>query len=103
MGGVGAWRESEKKKYDRANGIGEFEPEAEESDDADCEYDSQGEELPEEEVEYRKSEKRRLRQEALDAADLPAVEERQDATDGSGGGRTRVWEEKGEDDDVRML
>ena len=56
MGGVQAWRDSEKQKYERSNGMGEFaEPEVE--DDADCDFDSQGEELPEDEQEYRKKEK----------------------------------------------
>ena len=69
MGGVAAWREGEKRKYDRSNGLGDFAQESEQDDDADCEFDSQGEELPEAEQEHRKREKRRLKQEALDAAD----------------------------------
>ncbi|KAL1589597.1 hypothetical protein WHR41_01702 [Cladosporium halotolerans] len=92
MGGVEAWRESEKQKYERANGIGEFaEPEVE--DDADCEFDSQGEELPEEEQEYRKKEKRRIKQEAMDAADVdePVGEEP--------AGSKQVWQQIGSDDD----
>jgi Swi5-dependent recombination DNA repair protein 1 len=95
MGGVEAWRDSEKQKYERSNGIGEFaEPEVE--DDADCEFDSQGEELPEDEQEYRKKEKRRLRYEAIEAAD---VDERvvEDQT-----GPKQVWQQTGSDDDVSM-
>jgi Swi5-dependent recombination DNA repair protein 1 len=95
MGGVEAWRDSEKQKYERSNGIGEFaEPEVE--DDADCEFDSQGEELPEDEQEYRKKEKRRLRYEAMEAAD---VDERvvEDQT-----GPKQVWQQTGSDDDVSM-
>lgn len=96
MGGVAAWRESEKAKYDRANGQGDFAPDPEETkdDDADCEFDSQGEELPEEEQEFRKSEKRRARKEAEDAADVPERDEAQS------GGMTRVWQETGQDDDA---
>jgi Swi5-dependent recombination DNA repair protein 1 len=96
MGGVQAWRDSEKQKYERSNGMGEFaEPEIE--DDGDCEFDSQGEELPEDEQEYRKKEKRRVRREAEEAADVdePVVE---DAT-----GPTPVWQQGGGDDDVSLL
>jgi Swi5-dependent recombination DNA repair protein 1 len=96
MGGVQAWRDSEKQKYERSNGMREFaEPEVE--DDADCEFDSQGEELPEDEQEYRKKEKRRARREAEEAADVdePVVE---DAT-----GPTPVWQQGGGDDDVSRL
>jgi len=95
MGGVEAWRDSEKQKYERSNGIGEFaEPEVE--DDADCEFDSQGEELPEDEQEYRKKEKRRLKHEAMEAAD---VDERvvEDQT-----GPKQVWQQTGSDDDVSL-
>lgn len=95
MGGVEAWRDSEKQKYERSNGIGEFaEPEVE--DDADCEFDSQGEELPEDEQEYRKKEKRRLKQEAMESAD---VDERvvEDDT-----GPKQVWQQTGNGDDVSV-
>lgn len=95
MGGVEAWRDSEKQKYERSNGIGEFaEPEVE--DDADCEFDSQGEELPEDEQEYRKKKKRRLKQEAMEAAD---VDERvvEDDT-----GPKQVWQQTGNGDDVSI-
>ena len=95
MGGVEAWRDSEKQKYERSNGIGEFaEPEVE--NDADCEFDSQGEELPEDEQEYRKKEKRRLKHEAMEAAD---VDERvvEDQT-----GPKQVWQQTGSDDDVSV-
>ena len=66
-------------------------------DDADCEFDSQGEELPEDEQEYRKKEKRRVRREAEEAADVdePVVE---DAT-----GPPPVWQQGGGDDDVSSL
>lgn len=93
MGGVEAWRDSERQKYERSNGMGEFaEPEVE--DDADCEFDSQGEELPEDEQEYRKKEKRRLQREAMEAAD---VDERvvEDDT-----GPKQVWQQTGDGDDV---
>ncbi|GAB7322039.1 hypothetical protein MBLNU13_g03088t1 [Cladosporium sp. NU13] len=92
MGGVEAWRDSEKQKYERSNGIGEFaEPEVE--DDADCEFDSQGEELPEDEQKYRKREKRRLKQETMEAAD---IDERvvEDET-----GPKQVWQQTGNGDD----
>lgn len=93
MGGVEAWRDSEKQKYERSNGIGEF-AELEVEDDADCEFDSQGEELPEDEQEYRKKEKRRLKQEAIEAAD---IDERvvEDDT-----GPKQVWQQTGNGDDV---
>lgn len=95
MGGVEAWRESEKQKFDRANGIGEYaEPEVE--DDADCEFDSQGEELPEEEQEYRKKEKRRLKQEALEAADIDKDIEKEPASS------SHAWQQVGSDDDVSI-
>ena len=96
MGGVQAWRDSEKQKYERSNGMGEF-AELEVEDDADCEFDSQGEELPEDEQEYRKKEKRRVRREAEEAADVdePVVE---DAT-----GPPPVWQQGGGDDDVSSL
>lgn len=95
MGGVEAWRDSEKQKYERSNGIGEFaEPEVE--DDADCEFDSQGEELPEDEQEYRKKEKRRLKQEAMEAAD---VDERVVEYDT---GPKQVWQQTGNGDDVSL-
>jgi len=95
MGGVEAWRDSEKQKYERSNGMGEFaEPEVE--DDADCEFDSQGEELPEDEQDYRKKEKRRLKHEAMEAAD---VDERivEDDT-----GPKQVWQQTGSGDDVSI-
>ncbi|RMZ10044.1 hypothetical protein D0860_03975 [Hortaea werneckii] len=97
MGGVAAWRESEKQKFERSHGMGAFAPEPEESDDADCEFDSQGEELPEKEQEFRKAEKRRVKQEALDAADLPSAMEQQ--IGGSEGGKKMVWQEEVKDDD----
>lgn len=101
MGGVAAWRDSEKQKYDRQNGLGEF---AEEDkvgdDDADCEFDSQGEELPEDEQEWRKSEKARVRREAEEAAE---GEGRCEGEEGEEGGRKEVWMEGGGDDDVSYL
>lgn len=96
MGGVAAWRESEKRKYDRSNGLGEFAQEVEESDDADCEFDSQGEELPEEEQEYRKALKRQARREMRDAADVEEV-----GPEDEGERREKaVWQEPGGEDDV---
>lgn len=96
MGGVAAWRESEKKKNDRFGG---FEKEAEvEDDDADCEFDSQGEELPEEEQEWRKKEKARVRQEARDAMEDDMVEGGE--LEEGAAGKSKVWEEPGGDDDV---
>ena len=96
MGGVQAWRDSEKQKYERSSGMGEY-AEPEKVDDADCEFDSQGEELPEDEQEYRKAEKRRVRREAEEAADVdePVAEE---AT-----GPAPVWQQGGGDDDVSSL
>jgi Swi5-dependent recombination DNA repair protein 1 len=96
MGGVEAWRDSERQKYERSNGIGEYaEPEVE--DYADCEFDSQGEELPEEEQEYRKKEKRNLRREAMEAADVDErIDEDQTAP-------KQVWQQTGNDDDVSSV
>ena len=97
MGGVAAWREMEKKKHDRSHGLGDFaEPEMVD-DDADCEFDSQGEELPEDEQEYRKKLKRKARQEAMEAMDEPD-EPRQPASV-----KNEVWQEPGKDDDVSVL
>lgn len=99
MGGVAAWREMEKKKYERANGMGEFAPQEEkaEDDDADCEFDSEGEELPEEEQEYRKKMKRKALQEMRDAADEPDVPEVDSSTQ-----KGQVWQEDGKEDDVSV-
>ncbi|KAK4543912.1 hypothetical protein LTR36_004686 [Oleoguttula mirabilis] len=99
MGGVAAWRESEKKKFERSHGLGDFAPEPEVEDDADCEFDSQGEELPEEEQEFRKKEKRRVRREAMDAADVGDAREEVGAA-GGGDGKAKVWQEGGGDDDA---
>ena len=98
MGGVAAWREGEKRKYDRSNGLGDFAQEPEQDDDADCEFDSQGEELAEAEQEHRKREKRRLKQEAVDAADSPGREFTE-----AGSGKAEIWQEPGNDDDVSTL
>ncbi|KAK4503553.1 hypothetical protein PRZ48_004468 [Zasmidium cellare] len=97
MGGVAAWRDMEKRKYERANGLGEFAPQEEEQgdDDADCEFDSEGEELPEEEQEWRKKVKRQALQEARDAADVPDEPEVDISAQ-----KTRVWQEDGKDDDT---
>lgn len=96
MGGAAAWRESEKKKHDRSNGLGEFAQEAEESDYADCEFDSEGEELPDDEQEYRKKEKKRAKQEMRDAAEVEVPVEEE------GTRKTQVWQEGGDDDDVSL-
>ena len=98
MGGVAAWRESEKNKYERSNGLGEFNQEEEADDDADCEFDSQGEELPEEEQEWRKKEKARVKKERQEAMeDEGGGDEVQE-----GAGKTQVWQEAGNDDDVSV-
>ncbi|KAK4626219.1 uncharacterized protein CLAFUR5_12081 [Fulvia fulva] len=96
MGGVAAWREMEKRKHDRAHGMGDFaQEEQQEDDDADCEFDSQGEELPEEEQEYRKKMKRQAKKEMMDAADVPdEVEVDPNAQ------KSKVWQEEGKDDDT---
>ena len=94
MGGTQAWRDSERAKFERRSGFGREEA-GEEEDDADCEFDSQGEELPEGEVEWRKKQKRRARREAEDAADVDVGEVEEDA-----GGTKQVWMEQGGDDDV---
>ncbi|KXT03041.1 hypothetical protein AC578_658 [Pseudocercospora eumusae] len=99
MGGVAAWREMEKRKYERAHGLGEFAQEEEPEDDADCEFDSQGEELPEEEQEFRKKMKRQAKQEAMDAAEEPEQPEAD-----SNGGKLQIWQEEtnAEDDSFTM-
>ena len=103
MGGVQAWRESEKRKFERVHGMGEFAETRgrdEEEDDGDCEFDSQGEELPEAEVEWRKSEKRRIRLERRDA-----MEDESGEVEGGEMGEKRelVWQEGGSEDDVGIL
>lgn len=99
MGGVTAWREMEKKKHDRMHGIGEFarEEEVVEPDDADCEFDDDGEELPEDEQEYRKKMKRQAEREMADAAD-GCEDEQAEAKDPKE--KEKIWEEDGSDDDV---
>lgn len=94
MGGAAAWREMEQKKHERANGMGEFAEPAEVDDDADCEFDSDGEELPEDEQEYRKKMKRQAKQEAMEAMDEPdkPMEDMRP--------KDKVWQEDGKDDDV---
>lgn len=99
MGGVAAWREMEKKKYDRMHGIGEFarEDEVVGPDDADCEFDDEGEELPEDEQEYRKKMKRQAEREMADAAE--GSDEVQ-AEAGESNAKEKIWQEEGNDDDV---
>lgn len=94
MGGVAAWRETEKEKRDRGNGFGYFKKEVE-RDDANCEFDSQGEELPEKEQEYRKAMKRRVKKEMEEAAD---VEEK--VVEGDEEETKQTSQEEGEDYDV---
>ena len=96
MGGVAAWRESEKRKHDRSNGFGEFKEEPEEDDDRDCEFDSEGEELPEAEQEYRKREKKKALQEKMDAADDGGHVEQEVMKEE----KPKVWQEAVADDDV---
>ena len=101
MGGVQAWRESEKRKFERVHGMGEFaekDAAAEGDDDEGCEFDSQGEELPEEEAEWRKSEKRRIRKEREEA--MEGESEVVDAGDGEE--KEMVWQASGQDDDVSV-
>ena len=105
MGGVQAWRDSEKRKFDRVHGMGEFAEKetTQEDDDEDCEFDSQGEELPEDEAEWRKSEKRRIRKEREEA--MEGEGDVVDTGDGDGDGgekKEMVWQEPGQDDDVSV-
>lgn len=93
MGGVAAWREMEKNKYDRSRGFAQ--PVQEESDDADCEFDEEGEELPEVEQEYRRKMKRQAKREMLEAADVP-----EEPVEEAGEREGKVWQEEGRDDDV---
>jgi hypothetical protein len=71
MGGVAAWRDMERAKRDRMNGWAQEDANCQVDDDADCEFDEDGEELPEDEQEYRKGLKRKAREEAREAADEP--------------------------------
>jgi hypothetical protein len=95
MGGVAAWRETEKRKHDRHRDFAEQEPPNEADDDADCEFDSQGEELSEGEQEYRKQLKHQAKQEMMEAADEPDPPERD-----PGEQEAQVWQEEGAEDDV---
>lgn len=99
MGGVAAWREMEKKKHDRMHGIGEFarEEEVVQPDDADCEFDEEGEELPEDEQEYRKKMKRQAEREMADAAEGSGDVQ---VEAGDTKAKEKIWEEDGNDDDV---
>lgn len=99
MGGVAAWREAEKSKFDRQHGLGEYAQRdaADEDNDADCEFDSQGEELPEEEQEWRRKEKRRIRAEMAEAADVPAKDEGDRDSEAA---KSMVWQEPGQEDDA---
>lgn len=91
MGGVGAWREAERRKRegrwdDSGPGGGEEEEVQVE------EFDSQGEELPEEEVEARREDMRRARKEMRDAMEEVGGGQEEQAEKGG-------WEEVGQDDD----
>lgn len=94
MGGVAAWQETEKKKHDRNTGFGYFKEEVE-SNDADCEFDSQGEELPEKEQEYRRAEKRKLKKELEEAADAEEKIGERDEEE-----TKQVLQDEGDEDDV---
>ncbi|GAB7366163.1 hypothetical protein MBLNU230_g7725t1 [Neophaeotheca triangularis] len=100
MGGVAAWREAEKSKFDKQHGLGEYAQQdegANEDDDADCEFDSQGEELPEDEQEWRRKKKRRVREEMAAAADVPAEGEGEGEAEVA---NSRVWQDPGKEDDA---
>ena len=102
MGGVRAWRESESQKWDRMNHAGEFAgPAAEEDNDEDCEFDSQGEQLPEEEAEWRKSEKRRVRKEQMEAMEDEGGDFDADGGDEIGR-KDRLREESDAEDNVSV-
>ena len=94
MGGVAAWRESERRKYDRGSGLDECQEDVK-NDDADCEFDSQGEELPEAEQESRKAAKRKAKREMDEAADPDETGVRREEDD-----RKEPWPEEGCDDEV---
>jgi hypothetical protein len=98
MGGVAAWRETEKRKHNRHLDFAQQEPPDEADDDADCEFDSQGEELPEDEQEYRKKLKRQARQEMMEAADVDETPLEPDPNDA----KPKVWQEDGAEDDVSI-
>nr|POF17090.1 hypothetical protein CFP56_57905 [Quercus suber] len=69
MGGVRAWKQGEEMRQQQPWG-GEGGGGEEEEDDGDCEFDSQGEELPEDEQAWRKKEKARVKRERREAADI---------------------------------
>nr|POE80093.1 hypothetical protein CFP56_08159 [Quercus suber] len=105
MGGVAAWKRGERLKFERSHGFGEFAASstgfaAPVDDDADCEFDSAGEELPEAEQVWRKAEKAKARREREEAGDLLDELPRGDDGEAADGEEKEVWREEGEDDDV---
>jgi Swi5-dependent recombination DNA repair protein 1 len=98
MGGVQAWKDSEKQKVQKRNKW-QTRDEGVEDDDADCEFDEEGEELPEEEANWRKKEKARMRQEARDAMEEDSGGQEIDVGEQ---GPKQVWQEDGKEDDVSI-
>lgn len=97
MGGVQAWRDSERRKSERQMEWQTRDQTADDDDDADCEFDENGDDLPEDEVEWRKAEKARMRKETRDA-----MEEYRAEQDEPGEVVKQVWQEEGKDDDVSV-
>lgn len=78
MGGVAAMREEEVARRKWTRGLGEYGHQAAQvDDDADCEFDSEGEELPEEEKKSRRHEKKKQKRAMMDAADVDNTFEEQ--------------------------
>ncbi len=94
MGGVAAWKESEKQKQEKMNQRAQPD-DTTEDDEADCEFDEEGEELPEDEVAYRKKEKARARQEMMDAMEDAGGAEEMEQMERE----KKVWQEVGKEDD----
>lgn len=97
MGGVGAWRDAERSKFDRFKEMDEMARKEEEAkEDEVDEFDEDGIELPEEEIEARRAEVRRVRQEKRDAMDEAEPVEENEGEESD----KKVWMEEGRDDDV---
>lgn len=98
MGGVQAWKESERRKSERLVDWQQGSAAGNEDDDADCEYDENGNELPEDEAAWRKTEKAKLRKEMREA-----MEEDGTGLDEAVEVMRPAWHEGGDDDDASVL
>ena len=71
---------------------------AEEDNDEECYVDAEGEDLPEDEVEWRLAEKAKAKKEMREAMEEGGEAEMEEL--GGEARRKEVWEEEGGDDDV---